>query len=112
MRWQAPGAVKKKKKKSPIAKNPKDLSMTQSKKSNLRRGCRYFFDGTYGDFSKIPILPPTTPSEIEITKKYQDTFQMCPGDPHPLFFKQKVPIYILKFCLRHPHPDASIKTQR
>ena len=23
-------------------------------------GCRYFFDGTYGDFSKIPILPPTS----------------------------------------------------
>ena len=24
-------------------------------------GCSYFFDGTYGDFSKIPILPPTHP---------------------------------------------------
>ena len=24
-------------------------------------GCRYFFDVTYGDFSKIPILPLTQP---------------------------------------------------
>ena len=31
-------------------------------------GVQVIFDGTYGDFSKIPILPPT-PSANEITKK-------------------------------------------
>ena len=30
-------------------------------KNQIFKNCRYLFDGTYGDFSKIPILPPTHP---------------------------------------------------
>ena len=60
-------------------------------------GYRLFFNGTYGDFSKSYILP---------------LFKICPGDPHPLFFKQKVPVYFSNFAKDTPQPDASIKIKK
>ena len=64
------------------------------------RGSRYFFDGTYAEFSKIPILPPTPP-QMKYHKRTKVLFKICPGDPTPFFSNKKYP-FTFQILLKTP----------
>ena len=57
--------------------------------------CTFLMKHIMMTFRKFRFYHPPTPSANKITKKYQGTFQNL---PHPLFFKQKVPVYFSNFA--------------